>query len=140
MIGKNWIKADVTKNDLVDKPVLKPIHQDYSDYIRFKIKVESLEEIFASKLRAVIERKKCRDYFDLWKLTKMRFDGKKIKRIFLAKCALKNIEFEGKDQIFPPDILETLKPYWERELGRLINPTPDIQRVLRDLKKALEFI
>ena len=140
VIGKNWIKADVTKNDLVDKPVLKPIHRDYSDYIQFKIKVESLEEIFASKLRAVIERKKCRDYFDLWKLTKMRFDGKKIKRIFLAKCALKNIEFEGKDQIFPPDLLETLKPYWERELGRLINPTPDIEEVLKELKKALEFI
>jgi len=109
-IGKNWIKVDITKNDLVEKPVLKKIHRDYSDYIPFKIKVESRDEIYVSKLRAVIERKKCRDYFDLWQLSKMRFDSKRIKRIFLAKCALKGIEFKGTNQIFPADLEETLKP------------------------------
>lgn len=140
LIGKNWIKVDVTKNDLVEKPVLKPIHRDYSDYIRFKITVESLEEIFASKLRAVIERKKCRDYFDLWQLSKMTFDWKKIKKTFLAKCAIKNIEFAGANQLFPPDLQETLKPYWERELGRLINPVPDMKAVLDDLKEAFKFL
>jgi len=140
VIGKNWIKVDITRNDLVEKPVLRLIHQDYSDYIPFKIKVESLEEIFASKLRAVIERKKCRDYFDLWQLSKMKFDKKRIKRIFLAKCLLRGIEFEGINQIFPPDLQETLKPYWERELGRLINPMPDIKAVLNDLRKSLRFL
>jgi len=140
VIGKNWIKVDVTKNDLVEKPVLRLIHRDYSDYIRFRIKVESLEEIFASKLRALIERKKCRDYFDLWQLSKMKFDKKRVKRIFLAKCFLKRIEFGGMNQIFPPDLQETLKPYWEKELGRLINPVPDMKTVLDDLEKALTFL
>jgi len=140
VIGKNWIKVDVTKNDLMEKPVLRLIHQDYSDYIPFKIKVESLEEIFASKLRAVIERKKCRDYFNLWQLSKMKFDKKKIKRIFLAKCALKRIDFDGINQMFPADLQEKLEPYWEKELGRLINPMPDIKAVLDDLKKSLGFL
>ena len=140
IIGKNWIKVDITRNDLVEKPVLKPIHQDYSDYIPFKIKVESLEEIFASKLRALIERKKCRDYFDLWQLSKMKFDRKRIKKIFLAKCLLKGIESEGINQMFPAELQETLEPYWERELGRLINPVPDMKTVLDDLEKALTFL
>lgn len=140
VIGRNWIKVDVTRNDLAEKPVLKQIHRSYSDYPAFRVRVESPEEIFASKLRAVIERKKCRDYFDLWKLSKMKFNERKIKKTFLAKCAIKKIEFEGKSQIFPPDLQETLKPYWERELGRLINPIPDMKTVLHDLRDALTFL
>lgn len=140
VIGKNWIKVDVTKNDIVEKPALKPIHGEYSDYPVFRVRVESPEEIFASKLRTVIERKKCRDYFDLWQLSKMNFDEQKIKRTFLAKCAIKKIEFEGKRQIFPANLQETLKPYWERELGRLINPVPDMKAVLDDLTAALKFL
>jgi predicted nucleotidyltransferase component of viral defense system len=140
VIGRNWIKVDVTKNDLVERPVLKAVHGGYSDYPAFKIRAESLEEIFASKLRAVIERQKCRDYFDLWKLGEMSFDKNKIKGVFAKKCAVKDVEFEGLPQIFPKDLKETLRPYWERELGRLINPLPDIDGVLKDIKKLLGFL
>lgn len=140
IIGRNWIKIDVTKDDLVVKPVLKTIFKEYSDYVPFKIRVETLDEIFASKLRAVIERKKCRDYFDLWKLSNMNFEMQKIRRIFREKCKIKNIQFMGRNQIFPDDLFETLKPYWERELGRLINTTPDMVKVFNDLKKTLGFL
>ncbi len=99
VIGRNWIKVDVTKNDLVEKPVLKPVHRAYSDYPAFRVRVESPEEIFSSKLRAIIERKKCRDYFDLWQLSRMKFDERKITRTFLAKCAIKKIKFEGKGNL-----------------------------------------
>ena len=140
ILDRNWIKVDVTMNDLVDRPALKAIFLEYSDYVPFKVRVESLEEIFASKLRAVMERKKCRDFFDLWKLTKMDFDGRKIRAVFAKKCAVKGIEFHGLRQIFAADLHETLKPYWERELGRLIHPTPDMEIILKDLKKALRFL
>lgn len=70
----------------------------------------------------------------------MKFDKQKIRKIFRGKCAIKGIKSEGMRQIFPSDLFETLEPYWERELGRLINPAPDIKTVLDDLKKALEFL
>lgn len=140
VIGRNWIKVDVTRNDLVENPVMKPIHAGYSDYIPFKIKVETLEEIFASKLRSVIERKKCRDYFDLWQLSKMKFDRQKIREIFRKKCAIKGIKPQGMLQIFPSGLSDTLEPYWERELERLINPAPEMETVMNDLKKSLEFL
>jgi predicted nucleotidyltransferase component of viral defense system len=140
VIGRNWIKVDVTKNDLVEKPVLKPVRRTYSDYPVFRIRVESPEEIFASKLRTVIERKKCRDYFDLWLLSGMKFDGQKIRRTFLSKCTIKKIVFKGKRQIFPVGLQETLKSYWERELGRLINPVPEMKEVLDGLRDALKFL
>ena len=140
VISRNWIKVDITMDDLVEKPSLRSIHREYSDYIPFKIKVETLEELFASKLRAVIERKKCRDYFDLWQLSKIEFDTQIIKSIFLEKCKIKKIKFEGINQIFPDNLFEILKPYWERELGRLINPTPEMEGVINDLKRSLKFL
>jgi len=134
IIGRNWIKADFMKNDIVAKPVKKSPKKEYSDYEDFSIKVESLEEIFCSKLRTVIERKKCRDFFDLWKLTKLTVDIKKVKKILGKKLEIKGIKFISMDQIFPKDLKETLLPYWERELGRLVNPLPDLELVLAELK------
>lgn len=140
VLDRNWIKVDVTMDDLVEKPVWKAFPRDYSDYVPFKVRVESLEEIFASKLRAVIERKKCRDYFDLWKLGQMEFDKKRIGSAFEKKCAVKGVKFEGLKQIFPKDLKETLRPYWQRELGRLINPTPNMEAVLKEVKTILDFL
>jgi len=35
---------------------------------------------------------------------------------------------------------DTLKPYWQRELGRLVNPIPDLEAVLADLRELLKFL
>ena len=139
VIDKNWVKVDITLNDLVDKPATKALAQEYSDYVPFKIRVESLEEIFASKLRALIERKKCRDFFDLWKLTRMDFDRKKIKEVFAKKCEIKGVKCHGLSHIFSADLQDTLRPYWERELGRLVNPVPDMETVLNDLRQLIKL-
>lgn len=140
VLDRNWIKVDVTMDDVVDRPVSKAIPREYSDYVPFRVRVESLEEILASKLRATIERKKCRDYFDLWKLIQMEFNKQMIRRVFAKKLAVKSLEYEGPSQIFPADLKDTLMPYWERELGRLVNPVPDLEAVLTDLKQLLKFL
>ncbi len=140
VLDKNWIKVDVTRNDIVDKPATKAVSRDYSDYIPFKVRVESLDEIFASKIRAVIERKKCRDYFDLWKLLQMDFDRRNLRLIITKKLAVKSIEYKGASEIFPSDLKETLKPYWERELGRLVNPVPDMEGALKEIKAGLRLL
>jgi len=140
VLDRNWITVGVTMDEVVDRPVRKAIPQEYSDYVPFRVQVESLEEILASKLRAAIERKKCRDYFDLWKLFQMEFDTQTIRRVFVKKLAVKSLEYEGPAQIFPPDLQDTLKPYWERELGRLVNPVPDLEAVLADLRELLKFL
>ena len=138
VISRNWVKADFMKNDIVDKPLKKSLKKEYSDYEDFRIKVESLEEIFCSKFRTVIERKKCRDFFDLWKLTKLSVDIKKVKKILDKKLEVKGISFNSFKQIFLEDLKETLLPYWERELGRLVNPLPDLEVVLRELKNFIK--
>lgn len=138
VIGRNWIKIDITKNDLVDKPIKKSIREVYSDYKDFKIKVESIEEIFCSKLRTVIERKKCRDYFDLWHLTKLCSDLSKVKNILTKKLNIKGIKITNINQIFSQDLKEILSPFWKRELGRLVYPLPDLEIVLKELKNFIK--
>jgi len=138
VISRNWIKVDFTKNDLVENLVKMSIKKDYSDYIDFKIKVESVEEIFCSKLRTVIERKKCRDYFDLWKLINLSIDLDKVKKTLKDKLKIKNIKFTSMNQMFPKDLDETLIPYWEKQLGRLVQPLPDLELVLEELKSFIE--
>jgi len=137
VIGRNWIKADFMKNDLVAEPVEKFPKREYSDYRKFKIKLESLEEIFCSKLRTVIERKKCRDYFDMWKLSKLSVDMSKVEKIIGKKLDIKGITLSSMNQIFPDDLNETLFPYWDRELGRLVNPLPELESVLKELRISI---
>jgi predicted nucleotidyltransferase component of viral defense system len=140
ILGKNWIKIDINRETPIDQVLNREIHKTYSDYSPFKIKVESLEEIFAEKLRAILERKKCRDYYDIWKLTELDIDLERVKRLFRQKCKVKGIEFQGIEQVFPADIIEVLTPYWERELSRLLYPTPKVDEVIKGLNERLGFL
>ena len=140
VMDSNWVKVDMTLNDVVDTPIIRAIPRGYSDYIFFYVQVESPEEIFASKIRAVIERKKCRDFYDLNKLVEMDFDKDKIRGVCEKKLAVKSLELRGLDQIFPNNLEEILEPYWQRELGRLVNPVPGMRDTLRSLRVALKFL
>lgn len=140
LLGRNWVKLDVTKEEVLDTVGSRKLKQSYSDYPDIKLKVESFEEIFAEKLRALIERNKCRDYYDVWQLLKLKPDRKKTKDLFFKKCEVKQIKFERTAQFFPPDLQGVLRPYWERELGRLVRPLPDLDQVLKDMRRRLDFL
>ncbi len=56
------------------------------------------------------------------------------------KCEIQGIDFSTASQMFPENIFDTLRPYWERELGRLLNPLPDLRNVLDDLQAELDFL
>jgi len=140
LLGRNWVKLDLTKEEVLDTVQSRKLKQGYSDYPEFEISVESLEEIFAEKLRSLIERTKCRDYYDVWQLLELKPDFAKTKSLFLKKCEIKQIKFQGPAQFFPGDLKEILKPYWERELGRLVRPLPDLDAVLVEMRKGLDFL
>jgi predicted nucleotidyltransferase component of viral defense system len=139
VLGKNWIKMDVTREAPIDKTVNRKLSQAYSDYPPFKVIVEGIEEIGAEKIRSLVERKKCRDYYDVWQLLKLKLDRNKLRKLITRKFKYKGIEFNGLDKIFPDGLSEILEGYWERELGRLINPAPEMEKVIGDLKSYLKF-
>lgn len=56
-LGKNSIRLDISlKEVLVLEPLRKEIADDYPDIEKFDILVYSLDEIFAEKLRSIIQR------------------------------------------------------------------------------------
>jgi len=140
ILGRNWAKVDVTIENPLDETNRMPLSQTYSDYPDFTVRIESLEEIFAEKLRALVERTKCRDFYDIWRLCSTDFNNNKVIDLFQQKCELKGIKFLGKDQFFKDNLLDILRPYWQRELGRLLNPLPDLNELIAELQVKLDFL
>ena len=137
VLGRNWVKVDVTRESPIDAVKGRKLSQSYSDYPVFRIRVESVEEIGAEKVRSLIERKKCRDYYDVWQLLKLKLDRNKLKNLIAGKFEYKAIRMKGMDDIFPKDLTGILEGYWNRELGRLIHPMPELETVIRELKNHL---
>jgi len=137
ILGKNWIKVDVTREKAFEVRS-ENLKRTFSDYPPTKISVESPEEIAAQKLRALLERKKSRDFFDVWKLLDF-VDLKHTRELFLQKCKIKGLEF-SLERMFPAHLKEVLEPYWKRELSRLVYPVPELDVVLRDLRDQLKGI
>lgn len=137
ILGKNWIKVDVTRELPIGEVMERKLSQTYSDYPSFKVRVETVEEIGAEKIRSLVERKKCRDYYDVWQLIKLKVDRDKLRKLLERKFRYKGIEIREVEQIFPADLPEILKGYWNRELERLIHPVPELGTVIHELKKNL---
>jgi predicted nucleotidyltransferase component of viral defense system len=140
VLGKNWIKMDVTREAPIDRVLNRNLSQAYSDYPPFRVRVESVEEIGSEKIRSLVERKKCRDYYDVWQLMKLKPDRDRLKKLVLRKFQYKGMEFRGLEEIFPDGLPEILRGYWDRELGRLINPVPEQERVIQELIGHLGFL
>ena len=140
VLGRNWIKVDVTRESPIDKILNRKLGQTYSDYPSFKVRTESVEEIGAEKIRSLVERKKCRDYYDVWQLMKLKFNIDNLKKMLKKKFEYKGIEIKGLEEIFPADLTEILGGYWDRELGRLIYPVPELEIVIREMKNHLRAV
>ena len=139
-LGKNWLKIDVTPEPPIGRVLSKPLSRSYSDYPDFMVRVENLEEIFAQKLRALVQRKKVRDYYDIWKIGEQKVDQAVVAKLFTKKLKAKKIKWNGLCDVFPPDLEAILAGYWEKELGRLVHPVPAMNTVLRQLKASLGWL
>lgn len=138
-LGKDTIKIEITKEEVIGKSETKKMPKIF-DYQTFDIRVYSLDEILAEKMRSIIQRTKIRDYYDVWRLLKIKtFDREKVKALFLEKCKSKDITFTGVDQFFPHDIVKTLEPYLDTGLTRLSRePMPSLEDMTSEIRKLLE--
>jgi len=91
-------------------------------------------------MRAIIERGKIRDYYDVRRLLRTRkFDKQGLKEMFLQKCKSKGVTFTGVEQMFPADIAKKLEPYLDTWLTRLSpEPLPELETILAELKVSLK--
>jgi len=135
LLGKNTIKIEVSKEDFIGdvRRVKVPKAYDYPD---FSILTYTLENILAEKMRAILERKRIRDYYDVWKLLKVGpVDFKRTKEQFIKKCETKGITFHDVEQFYPEDVVETLEAFLRIGLTRLSSePTPPLKQIIDEMR------
>lgn len=129
---KNNIRIQISKRE---KPILNVIKKRLKSYFYedFEVLTFEFEELIAEKIRALIQRNKPRDYFDIYYI----LNEKNIKLnsiIKLAKQKLKNVDDHyDANKIF--DNLDAVEKSWEKDLKELILDMPDFNKVIEKLRK-----
>ena len=101
-----------------------------------------LEELLAEKLRAILERGKSRDYYDVWRLLKEKhedLDLGTVREVFAQKCAHKGLVVPGPSGFFVPRVLEAAEAYWQRDLSEQVpgGDLPPWRQVVDELARLL---
>jgi len=105
-----------------------------------KVLAYPLEELFAEKIRSLMERGKSRDYYDVWRLLKEKsseLDFKLLGNVLVKKLMHKHLIITSINDFLPKDI-NTLKQYWASELEQQINQLPPLDAVIEELQEMLK--
>ena len=144
---QTFIKLDIGYTEQVfestnNRKILHP----YSDFhlINEVIPTYSLLEIMAEKLRALIQRNRPRDIYDIWYIMNSSEspDKKAIKERLQLKANSKNIEIISIDQFVNNLKMKKNKRAWENSLSLHlpINSLPDFDMVYSELYKIVYSI
>lgn len=140
------IKLDLADDELVIcQPTLRNVHHPYSDMPTddLKILTYSVEEIFAEKLRAFVERMRPRDLYDIIHLyNDKRWHLKKaaVFNVFKKKCEFKNIPMPSLESIENSTTKNDLIADWDNMLAHQINPLESYDHYWRQLPKLFDWL
>lgn len=139
--GSRESQAAVLFNISLSERVLLPVVRCqyspfYPDIRPFDMFAMAEREILAEKIRAVFERNKARDVYDIWHLLARRgekFDGA------LARKKLSHSGFEFSPEAFLRKIDEK-KESWEKDLGPLVSrKLPSFQEARKGIAEKMGF-
>jgi predicted nucleotidyltransferase component of viral defense system len=122
------VKLDLTPDEvLVDRPVVRPIGHPYSDQLPGDgVLSYSITELFGEKLRALAERCRPRDLYDVVHMHRhpdlMGYDGG-VRLVLARKCAHAGIEVPTADTIRASRFRTEIESEWENMLGHQL-PRP----------------
>lgn len=131
------IKLDITKPE--KEKILLPIQKKniihpYSDEYSANILVYSIEEIMAEKIRALFERIRPRDLYDVWYLGE-RIDKKKVLHILSEKSVFKGVRIDTQLLI---DRKDDFANAWESSLRHQLKELPDFNKTFDKVVKMME--
>ena len=134
------IKVQITRYEkLFFKPEERALIHSYSDNkdCTAKLKVYSLEEIIGEKLRALHQRVRPRDLYDLhYLLTTQNINKIRVCECFLKKCEHKKVDWN----IDPFEKSDDFKNAWNSSLQDLIINVPDFDDVVKHVKGEMRAI
>ena len=139
----NRLLLDITLDEAVLLPLeRRPVLTGLFAQPVPRVLTYALEEILAEKVRAILERGKARDYYDVWRLLKEKsaaFDPATVYATLLAKCAHKGLPSPTVQSFFSAPILAQAQAYWVNDLADQVKPNllPPWEQVVTELEMLL---
>ena len=133
------VKLDLTINEkVVRPPVLREIGHPYPDVLpgTRQVRCYSFEELFAEKLRAMAERGRPRDLYDiinLFRRNDLRLHPDAIHAALAEKCAVKAIAVPSAADIMNPARQAELEADWFNMLSHQLPALPPLGPFLDEL-------
>lgn len=144
--GEARVKLDLTYNEVVVEPtVRRPIAHAYDDVLPGDASVNcySFPEVFAEKLRALGQRTRPRDLYDIVNLSRrddLRGEGKRVLKVLAAKCAFKGIEVPTLAAVTTPEKVGELSADWGVMLGHQLPALPPVEEFLKALPIVFDWL
>jgi hypothetical protein len=140
------IKIDITLDEpLVLPPILKPVEHVYSDLPVDGISALSYayEEMFAEKIRALAQRLRPRDLYDvvhLFRRMDLNFNRSLILSTLESKCTLRKIQLPTIEYLQNHDNRQFLESEWEQQLKHQMPVLPSFKNFLSELPDVLDWL
>lgn len=137
------VKLDLTNDEvLVLEPTVREVHHPYSDRpeVGMNIRCYSFEEVFAEKIRALAERGRPRDLYDvihLYRHDELRPDRTKVYSTLERKCEFKGIVVPTMASIEGDQRRVELEADWAAMLGHQLPALPPVRAILAGITWAI---
>ena len=140
------IKLDLTDHELIVLPaVRRPIHHPYSDAHaeRMEVTTYAFEEVFAEKVRALAERLRPRDLYDvihLHRRIELEPDRPNLLRALREKCTFKGIDFPTVESLRQSPLLGELRAGWQAMLAHQLPQLPPFESFWDELPSVFGWL
>ena len=140
------IKLDLAADEvLVLTPAQRPVHHPYTDRPADGIHVlsYSFEEVFAEKMRALAERQRPRDLYDvvhLYRRQDLLPDRAVVRSTLERKCAFKGIAVPTYAALTPRPERTAIEVEWEQMLAHQLPACPPFDEFWRELPEVFEWL
>ena len=140
------IKIDLTTSEHVVRPtVLKPISHSYPDILPppATVRCYGFEELFAEKLRAMGERCRPRDLYDIVNLFRRKefrpYPGL-IRSVYVQKCESKGVEVFTFDSLENSPYRAEIETEWANMLGHQLPVLPPFESFWQELPHLFAWL
>lgn len=144
--GVASIKLDLTEAEKVIQPtVLRKISHPYPDQLPAPatIRCYGFEELFAEKLRAMGERSRPRDLYDivnLFRRQEFRPYAQLIRSVYVQKCEAKGVEVFTFDSLENSPYRMELETEWTNMLGHQLPVLPPFENFWQELPRLFAWL
>lgn len=142
----NTIRLDLNGEERVIKPsVLRPIAHAYSDPLPSPgtVRCYSFDEVFAEKIRAMGERSRPRDLYDiihLFRRPDVREHGPKIHALLTEKCQAKGVSIPTYSAIDQSPLKAELVNEWANMLAHQLPVLPTFEQFWEELPHLFDWL